>query len=122
MIRKISYEAVQQETFGSKRRKAGGKLTLKDGELEAVSGGVYEGQTLLCEDCLRPYKFTRGNFSTETLCNDCAIAKYLDRPDGGAVKTCVCKNCGMTYQTSAGSLATDKECSSCAVAKLFGSR
>lgn len=98
------------------------KLILEDGELEAVSGGVYEGQQLLCEDCLRPYKFTRGNFNTETLCNECAIAKYLDKPDGGAVKTCVCKTCGMTYQTSAASFATDNQCSSCAVARLFSSR
>ncbi len=95
------------------------KLILEDGELEAVSGGVYEGKELLCEDCLRPYKFTRGNFNTETLCNECAILKFFDRPDGGAVKTRVCKTCGVTYQTSAAGFISDNECSSCAAASLF---
>ena len=41
------------------------KIRLEDGELEAVSGGVVEGQTLVCEDCLKPYTFTRGNFSKD---------------------------------------------------------
>ena len=65
------------------------KIRLEDGELEAVSGGVVEGQTLVCEDCLKPYTFTRGNFSTESLCNDCAIAKYLTKPEDGCEDMCL---------------------------------
>ena len=86
------------------------KIRLEDGELEAVSGGVVEGQTLVCEDCLKPYTFTRGNFSTESLCNDCAIAKYLTKPEDGAVKTGVCGTCGKTFQPSMGNLSSDNEC------------
>ena len=97
------------------------KIRLEDGELEAVSGGVVEGQTLVCEDCLKPYTFTRGNFSTESLCNDCAIAKYLTKPEDGGVKTCVCGTCGKTYQPSMGNLSSDNECPTCAAARIFGS-
>ncbi len=79
------------------------KIRLEDGELEAVSGGVVEGQ------------------STESLCNDCAIAKYLTKPEDGAVKTCVCGTCGKTFQPSMGNLSSDNECPTCAAARIFGS-
>ena len=80
-------------------------VRLEDGQLETVTGGVVEGQMLLCEDCLKLYRFSRGNFSTETLCNQCAIEGYMTNSESSAaVDTCICKTCGKTYQRTAGSL------------------
>lgn len=97
-------------------------VRLEDGQLETVIGGVNEGQMLVCEDCLKPYRFSRGNFSTETLCNSCAMEKYMTKPeDADAGGICVCKTCGKTYQRTIGNLSGSDECSSCTMARLFGS-